>query len=145
MYPTQGNEELNVIMFELLILGGLNDYQNKAYYLPSDKIGKIFVEIAHSLNYEFMYCFLNYFKVTELKWDFTNIKVGHSLGDRVQKVCRYLQALEDANKYDPELLANPQSLFTDLECQLLLKKTVLSKLKQPNFYYVNAFISFVAD
>ena len=49
---------------------------------------------------------------------------------------------------DPELfrfLKGDQTVLLSDECQSILKDRVISKLRNPNFYYVNSFVTFVAD
>ena len=66
-------------MFELLILGSLNDYQNNIFYLPEKREQlKIYVELSQSLNENYIYYFFNQFQVREISFSYLNIKVGNT-------------------------------------------------------------------
>ena len=73
VYPSS-KLELNEILFEILILGCINDHFQKIYKIPDHE--KIFVEISQSLNDQFYKLFLSgNIKTIEYKWDFAGIKI----------------------------------------------------------------------
>lgn len=89
VYPTADeNKDLNVVMFELLILGSLTDSQFNRFYLPENS--KIYVELSQSLNSKFFQLLFQLFETTIIKWNFSHIKIQNNPKDKYQKVCKYL-------------------------------------------------------
>ena len=145
VYPTS-REDINVIMFELLFLKSLSDYHCNKFYIPENT--SIYIEISFSLNQSLPPLF-NLFSKIELSWNFGNIRVGSQVDDKYQKVCRYLNALREYAKkpesYDIKTLKMDPKIMSTQECLALLNSYLVTRLKSPNFYYINSFVCFVFD
>lgn len=74
------------------------------------------------------------------------MKIGTSIHDKYQKVCRYIKALEDKKTYDIRALVDKDAKPLPIqECQAILQNHVSVFTKNPNFYYINSFVTFVYE
>lgn len=150
VYPTS-KEDLNVILFELLILGSLSDNNCNVFYLPTNT--KIYIEISQSLNSPDKRDTLLFslFKNEVIKFNnFNGIKVGTTKDDKYQKVCKYLSHVKasggNMDKYDIKKIYEKDSKpLEEAICIAIIKTHIADKLKKPNYYYINSFVTFVAD
>lgn len=89
IYPTDfDNRELNVLMFEVMILGSISDSSGNPFYLPANL--NFYVELSHMMNEKFVYLIFSQFQNASLKWNLFNIKVGKTYDDKYQRVCKYI-------------------------------------------------------
>jgi hypothetical protein len=143
VYPT-ANGEPNDIMFQLIFLGSLQDHNCKTFYLPEGT--KIFVELSHSLKENITkQVFFLFEPITPMKWDFTNIKIEFSSDDKYQRVCKYFLALQNKDTYDIRKLVKESKPMPTQQCQAIINNHITSTLKNPNFYYINSFVTFVNE
>jgi anaerobic ribonucleoside-triphosphate reductase len=80
-----------------------------------------------------------------LKWNFFNIKIGFNSDDKYQRVCKYLLALQNKDTYDIRKLVKESKPMPIQECQGIIQNHITSTLKNPNFYYINSFVTFVDE
>lgn len=142
VYPT-ANGEPNDIMFQLIFLGSLQDHNCRTFYLPEGT--KIFVELSHSLKDNMTKQVFNLFESPLLKWKFNKIKIGLTSDDKYQRVCKYLLALQNKDTYDIRKLVKESKPKPIKECQDALHNHITSTLRNPNFYYMNSFVTFVDE
>eukprot|EP00347_Sterkiella_histriomuscorum_P010832 403374756 len=146
VYPC-GKEDLNVILFELLILKCLNYQFQEIFSIPSSSGLKVFIEISYGLNEKLTSLFIHdNLKYVEQRWDFASINVKLESNDKFQKVCRYLLALQQKpKKYDPKELLQPKQPLNEIDCQVILRNSFSRMLRNQNYYFVNSFVDFVGD
>ena len=101
--------------------------------------------MSQSLNERYIYLVFYLFKHHVIKWDFTNIKIGMTSDDKYQKVCKYLQALNEKDSYDIKKLIKESKPLPITECQAIIQNKIAVHLKLPNFYYINSFVTFVDE
>eukprot|EP00347_Sterkiella_histriomuscorum_P006051 403354251 len=141
--PSQG-EDLNIILFELLIFQGINDYDNQIYQF-SDQI-TIFIEFSQDirLNHEDKY-FLNLIgNKKELEWSLDRVIVNKQPNSYSQIVLKSIR-LVNLQAFDWEYVNDESEVIQDQEAQELLGDYYLNEISEPNFFMIDQFIAFAGD
>lgn len=147
IYPSDFDDrEINVLMFEIMILGSISDSSGNPFYLPKNL--NFYVELSHMMNQKFVFLIFSLFNNASLKWNMFLIKVGRTYDDKYQRVCKYLLMLEASEKKlkHYQFLNDDKTVLTVDKCQDILNKSIIQKrLRDPNFYYIENFVNFMND
>ena len=140
LYPTS-QESINILMFEILILGCINNGSHGMLHFQEDI--HFYIEIAQNLNdiKDRFFFFAIVKNIKEMRWNNNDILIGNTPLDKNQQVCKYLLALKQ-NKFNLKELYQESRVMSSQECQQLYQEFFLKDVLNKNFYCLNSFIQF---
>eukprot|EP00347_Sterkiella_histriomuscorum_P007764 403347649 len=141
--PSQG-EDLNIILFELLIFKGINDYDNQIYLFKDHIV--IYVEFSQNIRqgHEEKY-FLNLVKNKEhLQWSLDRVLISKQPNSYAQIVLKAIRLINQ-EAFDWEYINNQDQIISDQEAQELLAEYYLNDINEPNFFMIDQFLAFSGD